>query len=92
MASPEWPHYRERLTVVDALEAGLCWEGVQRFVLRHGVIAGDPDRYEFADDAPAIRLVVRGDGSGDGDGYGLGSGSWYGFGDGDGNGGGDHAG
>ena len=87
-----WPTYLERVTVVDVLDSGVCYEGVRDWVRRHrGIIAGDTQSQienEYVaraanadgyDDGYGYGYGY-GDGYGDGDGSGFGSGSGFGFG------------
>ena len=100
----DWFRYREQVTVLDALEAHLCYAGVIAFVRRHGgEIAGPTEKYRRGENRSDVLQAARGDGSGDGsgsgDGYGYGSGDGsgdgygygygYGYGDGDGSGSGE---
>lgn len=82
-----WPHIRERVTVIDVLEEGACWEGVRRWVEREGRIAGPVAAEADEHILRAARLdgygSGYGDGDGSGDGYGYGSGDGYGYGDGE---------
>lgn len=70
-----WPHYRARITVIDALEAGACWTGVRDFVLLHsGVIAGEYERYRRTGSTDVRGMLcqsARADGDGSGSGYGA---------------------
>jgi len=78
-------HISERITVVDALEQGACWEGVKKFVSATGLIAGNViDLKGEAKDWFYGYGYGSGYGSGSGYGYGDGYGDGYGYGDGDG--------
>ncbi len=93
-----WPHYSERVTVVDVLDTGACYDGVKAWVLKNRLIAGDTKLY-VADEYIARAACADGygngdgygygDGYGDGNGYGNGNGDGYGYGYGYGNGNGD---
>ena len=83
-----WPHVRDRVTVVDVLDAGACIDGVKDFILLHSMqIAGN--LRDHLSDLWITRAAHcdghgDGDGDGDGDGYGDGYGYGYGYGYGDG--------
>ena len=94
--SRPWPPALAVLTVDDCLAAGLCQDGIDRFMARHRIVA-------TAVPVEALLRVSRGgnrvyikraagmidDGYGDGYGYGDGDGYGYGYGYGDGYGDGD---
>jgi len=87
----DWFRYREQVTVLDALEAHLCYAGVIAFVRRHGgEIAGPTEKYRRGENRSDVLQAARGDGDGYGygsvSGYGDGYGYGYGYGDGDGDG------
>lgn len=84
-----WPTYQERVTVVDVLEAGACFEGVCEWLLENERrIAGDTQQHLSVE---YVGLAAAADGYGDGCyGYGYGDGCYgYGNGNGDGDGCGD---
>ena len=72
MTTTAIPVFRERVTVVDVLETGACFEGVIDWVLKNRrIIAGDSSQYQDEH----IDKTARKDGYGYGYGYGYGSGS-----------------
>jgi len=77
----------DRVTVIDVLESGACWEGVRDYILATRVIAAEP--IDTTKTEGRLRVVSKRDGTGTGTGYGYGSGHSCGDGDGYGTGYGD---
>jgi hypothetical protein len=89
MDGDNWPHYRERITVVDVLDSGACMEGVQDWLIRNRRQIAGPTEDHVGNEYIAAASHSNGDGNGDGDGDGDGYGNGYGYGYGDGDGDGD---
>ena len=74
----------DRVTVIDVLDTGACFDGVRDWINRNGgLIAGDPSKFT---DVEWIQKAANRNGSGNGYGNGYGDGNGYGYGSGYGSG------
>ena len=72
--------YQERVTVIDVLDTGACFDGVVEWIAAHGGLIAGPTADHVGNEYIARAANATGDATGDGYGYGYG----YGYGDGDG--------